>query len=70
MDQIKRLVILSSMALSVSAVAFPAAAQDAEREAAIRKCLAETAANTPQGADQQVRISYYSACMARAGQRP
>ncbi len=49
MNQTKGILFLATMALSVFAITVPAEAQNAKREAAIKKCLEQTMAQTAPG---------------------
>ena len=72
MNQIKGLLFLGAMALSVTAIIVPAEAQavSAKREAAIKKCLEQTMAQTAPGSSSGFRAEAYRACMAKEKQRP
>ena len=68
-----KLLALLLTALSVTAFASQALAQDsAQRDAAIGKCIAEAHKQFPgQSMDTQSdRTAAYKACMTREGQRP
>jgi hypothetical protein len=65
-----RALFLATMALSVFAVTLPAHAQNAKREAAIKKCLEQTMAQTAPGSSSGFRAEAYRACMAKEKQRP
>jgi hypothetical protein len=71
MNPVKGLFFLSALAVSV-AVAFPAHAQkmSAKREAAIKKCLEQTMAQTAPGSSSGFRAEAYRACMAKEKERP
>jgi hypothetical protein len=58
-------------AMSLAFVAMPASAQDAKRDAAIRKCVAaiQSIMGTAQE-DMDRRIAAWKACMAAEGERP
>jgi len=62
---------LVAMALSVIAITSPAEAQaSAKREAAIKKCLEQTMAQTAPGSSSGFRAEAYRACMKTEKQRP
>jgi hypothetical protein len=59
--------------LSVTAFAPQALAQDAQRDAAIRKCIAQAHKEFPGDYSQALegdRAAAYAACMTKEGQRP
>ena len=70
MNQTKGILFLATMALSVFAITAPAEAQNAKREAAIKKCLEQTMAQTAPGSSSGFRAEAYRACMAKEKQRP
>jgi hypothetical protein len=71
MNRTQGFLFLGAMALSVIAIASPAEAQaSAKREAAIKKCLEQTMAQTAPGSSSGFRAEAYRACMAKEKQRP
>ena len=58
--------------ISIASFASQVFAQDAQRDAAIAKCIAEAHKQFPQESLQLQgdRIAAYKACMTREGQRP
>jgi len=69
MNRTQGFFFLGAMALAVTAVASPAQAQNAKREAAIKKCLEQTMAQTAPGSSSGFRAEAYRACMPKEKQR-
>jgi hypothetical protein len=71
MNRTQGFFFLGTMALSVIAITVPAEAQvSAKREAAIKKCLEQTMAQTAPGSSSGFRAEAYRACMKTQNQRP
>jgi hypothetical protein len=58
-------------AIAVAVVSVPASAQDAKRDAAIRKCVAAVQQITGTGEEEMSRrVAAWKACMSAEGERP
>ena len=72
MNAVSRSIVAVAMGLSIVAFASPGSAQDAERTAAISKCMKQVQAQIPGNSNEamEARTTAYRACMQAAGQRP